>query len=162
MYEYVTLKNEKKMELIRRHGFRFYSDLPRCLLSTVDAGTMQTVNYLTIPKGTKVFMLTFMKSQQLFPKSTSNKSPSARFRWPINGKRLTLELEEKGSFFFDRGFEEIGTALAYNQDSSRWYWEHLVEKKLYDLPYETLFCKGATDFTSNGNLERMAVRISDN
>jgi hypothetical protein len=173
MYEWISLP-DKKMRKIEKRGFRYLSDVPRVLASTVEGKIMQTTNTVVIPKGTKVFTLTWMKTQQLFYKATHNKPLSARFRFPPNATRVAFEIEGMGSLFFERGFDQIGTAMSYNSETSRWYWNHLTEKRLYDKPYEDLFPKDPAnnhsfdsvflfDFTEKANMfpqdTTMTVRV---
>jgi hypothetical protein len=137
LYEAVTLNSQEKMDRGKKGG-KWFVDIPRIIPQSVDHGQMMTVNKVTVAKGTKAVMLTWMKSDQLFLNELSNKNLSARFRFIPNAISAKFEVAggKEGSIYFPEGFKDLGTTGAHVSNTLRVYHGLLVAKKLYSRPFD--------------------------
>lgn len=157
LYESVSLSSQQKMDEMRKKTAKYFVDIPKIVVQKVPGSVMITENRLPIQKGTKLIILTWMKSMQLFHQKTKNKNLSVRFHYPRNAIRTTFELSNsRGSLLYERGLEHLGTTEGPTSPTCIEYHRSLLQRRLYSKPLEKLFPK-----SMESNDQSVILDVSD-
>jgi hypothetical protein len=140
-YESLVLKDQTRMDKIRRNPTKYYVDVPRLLYQEISPGQQFTVNTVKIPVGATYVAVCFMKTTQIQYNPTTFKNLAARFHFIPGAAHVDLEMEGK-PMLFDKGLDKCGipedahvsrTCVDYHKD--------LVHKELYGKDFSSMFPK---------------------
>ena len=140
LYESVSLAKQELMDRMKKQSVKYFVDLPKITMQKVPGSVMHTESSVTLPPGTKVAVITWMKSMQLFHQKTKNKNLSARFHFPRRAAKATFELEnQRAPLLFDHGIISLGTTDGPGSTTCMEYHRSLVQRKLYSGSFSKMF-----------------------
>jgi hypothetical protein len=104
-------------------------------------GQKETRHQFPIPPGARSVTVGWMHQSQGWYDESKNKNIHCMFRFPPGGKECRLKLPDR-ELEFEDGLKDFGVAEAVSSPSCRMYHARLVQKKLFDGPFEDLWPRG--------------------
>jgi len=141
LIQYDVLTTDAQTMASMQRESRYFTDVPRVSFESVESGKMVTNNSVPVPPGTKVIILTFVFSDHVFHKPTSNKPLSPRFNFPPNATNVWAGFEGEKGEIFEHGFDELGTSKAAISITSQEYYNKLIQGGLYSKEFNKMFPK---------------------
>jgi hypothetical protein len=121
-------------------------DAPEVLVTSLPSKQNVTSVKFRIPEGTRVIYFVHAYESQLWLDKGSNKNISARFIFPKNLEKLTMDLEGRQNILFSKGLEKPSSQLAAHNWSCQNYFRYLVEKGYYSGELTDMFEDNAAPF----------------
>jgi hypothetical protein len=144
LIQYDVLTTDPQTMASMQRESRYFTDVPRVSFESVEDGKMVTSNSVPVPPGTKVVILSWVWSDHVFHKPTSNKPLSARFHFPPNATHVWVGFQGEKGELFEHGFDELGTSKAAVSITSQEYFNKLIQSGLYSKEFNKLFPKTPT------------------
>jgi hypothetical protein len=116
---------------------KYYVDVPRFRFAAVPPKQMVTSHELDIPKGTKALIVGWAHSSALWWQD--GKNLNTRYKFVPNSKEVKMKMNGEEGFIVKDGLKAFGSDEEFFSTAARLYHSNLVQKGLYDRPFNTMF-----------------------
>jgi hypothetical protein len=137
-YTSMKISNPQVLAKCHKASLHYFTDLLNYQQFTVPIAQSSTRHSILVKKHTKMIMVTFPKTWQLYNLSRPNKHQCARFTFPryLDSVKLTMPGNEE--IGYPDGFSSLGEG-SYDSQIPYSYYQSLIDAKVIDCPYDALF-----------------------
>jgi hypothetical protein len=173
VYESFT-PDPRELDDLTKPPINYYVDVPQFTMFSVPAGQKRVDQICEIPARSRVVLIGWAHTNQLWHESSSNKNLHARFRFIPGAINIKLKATGKEGLLFSEGLENIGVPEASSSNWAQAYHGMLTEKELTDesferlfpfdstvVPYKQLLVLDLTDYVFPDNFQLTATTLFD-
>ena len=150
MYHSITLEDPQILRKMNAKLQAYYTDVGRIIFRRQPTSASFHNETVALPENTKLVILTWMFDDQVVLNPTANKYLSPRMTFPKGCTKIEVSISGKHGMIVETGLvDPTDTAKRGESQSCVAYHSDLVHKKLYDRPFDYMFCR-ANDSTHDG------------
>jgi hypothetical protein len=137
-YNSMKITDPKVLAKCHKASLHHFTDLISYQQFTVPVQQSLTRHSVLVRRHTRMLMITFPKTWQLYNLSRPNKHQNARFLFPRYLDSVKLIMPGNEELGYPGGYSSLGEG-SYNAQVPYSYYQSLIDAKVIDCPYDHLF-----------------------